>query len=65
MILMQRQTIGVLVIKKTYDGKKLESLTSQCGFRQVISDPTHILESSSSCTDLIFTSQPNLVTNSP
>ena len=60
---MQSQTIGVLVIKKTYDGKKLESLTSQCGFKQVISDPTHILESSSSCIDLIFTSQPNLVMN--
>ena len=34
--------------KTTYKGKKLESLTSQCGFKQVISDPTHILESSSS-----------------
>ena len=50
--------------KTTYEGKKLESLTSQCGFKQVISDPTHILESSSSCIDLIFTSQPNLVMNS-
>ena len=29
--------------KTTYEGKKLESLTSQCGFKQVISDPTHIL----------------------
>ena len=50
--------------KTTYEGQKLESLTSQCGFKQVISDPTYILESSSSCTDLIFTSQPDLVTNS-
>ena len=50
--------------KTTYEGKKIESLTSQCGFKQVISDPTHILESSSSCIDLIFTSQPNLVMNS-
>ena len=33
-------------------------------FIQVIRDPTHILESSSSCIDLIFTSQPNLVMNS-
>ena len=39
-------------------------MTSQCGFNQVISDPTHILESSSSCIDLIFASQPNLVMNS-
>ena len=50
--------------KTTYEGKKLESLTFQCGFKQVYSDPTHILESSSSCIDLIFTSQPNLVMNS-
>ena len=50
--------------KTTYEGKKLESLTSQCGFKQAVSDPTHILESSSSCIDLIFTSQPNLAMNS-
>ena len=37
--------------KTTFEGKKLESLTSQCGFKQIISDPTHILESSSSCID--------------
>ena len=30
----------------------------------MINEPTHILESSSSCIDLIFTSQPNLVTES-
>ena len=50
--------------KITYELKKLESLTSQCGLKQVISDPTYILESSSSCIDLILTSQPNLVMNS-
>ena len=37
--------------KTTYEVKKLN-------------DPTHILENSSSCIDLIFTSQPNLVMNS-
>ena len=30
----------------------------------MINEPTHILESSSSCIDLIFTSQPNLVITS-
>ena len=50
--------------KTTYEGKKLESLASQCGFKHVISDPTHILEGSSSCIDLIFMSQPNLAMNS-
>ena len=29
--------------------------------KQVISEPTNLLENSSSCIDLIFTSQPNLV----
>ena len=49
--------------KKTYEGKKLESLTAQCGFKQAISDQINIIESSSSCIDLIFTLQPNLVMN--
>ena len=40
--------------KTTYEGKKLESLTFQYGFKQVISDSTQILESSSSCINLIF-----------
>ena len=61
---MQGQAIGVLVIKQLMKANKLESLTSQCEFKQVISDPTHILESSSSCIDVIFTPQPNLVMNS-
>ena len=30
----------------------------------MINEPAHILESSSSCIDLIFTSQPNLITES-
>ena len=30
----------------------------------MINDPTHILESSSSCIDLILTLQPNLITES-
>ena len=50
--------------KTTYEDKKLESLTSQCGFEQLIIDPIQILESSSSCKDLIFTLQPNLVMSS-
>ena len=37
--------------KTTNEGRKRESLTSQCGFKQAISDPTHILKSGSSCVD--------------
>ena len=39
----------------------INSLISMYGFDQLISYPTHILPASSSCIDLIFTDQPNLV----
>ena len=42
----------------------LENITSQFGLQQIIKEPTHIVDSSSQCIDLIFTSQPNLITES-
>ena len=42
----------------------MENLTSLYGMKQLISDPTHILQHSSSCIDLIFVNQPNLVVDS-
>ena len=42
------------------EGISVENITSQFGLHQIINEPTHILENSSSCIDLIFTSQPNL-----
>ena len=48
----------------TSEGKAIENIPSQFALHQVIHEPTHILESSSSCIDLIFTSQPNLITES-
>ena len=47
--------------KTSFEGKTIESITSQFGLYQLINEPTHLLENSSSCIDLIFTSQPNLV----
>ena len=44
--------------------KVLRSITSSYGLNQLIQEPTHILNSSSSFIDLIFTSQPNLVVES-
>ena len=44
----------------TSEGILIENITSQFGLHQIINEPTHILENSSSCIDLIFTSQPNL-----
>ena len=48
----------------TEEGTILENLTSLFGLNQLISDPTHILQHSSSCIDLIFVNQPNLVIDS-
>ena len=42
------------------EGISVESITSQFGLHQIINKPTHIVENSSSCIGLIFTSQPNL-----
>ena len=45
----------------TSQGNVLENITSQFGLQQIIKEPTHILDNSSSCIDLIFTSLPNLI----
>ena len=47
-----------------FEGITIENVTSQFGLSQIISEVTHVLESSSSCIDLIFTMQPNLVVES-
>ena len=48
----------------TKEGIILGNLTSLYGMKQLISAPTHILQHSSSCIDLIFINKPNLVTDS-
>ena len=45
----------------TLEGAQLDSITSLNGIKQLVSEPTHILQQSSSCIDLIFTNQPNIV----
>ena len=47
--------------RTTYDGNIIETITSHFGLHQLIHDPTQILGKSSSCIELIFTSQPNMV----
>ena len=47
-----------------FEGITIENVTSKFGLSQIIKEATHILESSSSCIDLIFTTQPNLVVES-
>ena len=48
----------------SFEGSELDFLTSQFGLSQIIKEPTHILDNSRSCIDLIFTSQPNMVIDS-
>ena len=48
----------------SFEGKKIEHRTSQFGLSQIINEPRHNLDSSSSCIDLIFTSQSKLVIES-
>ena len=45
----------------SFKNSELDFLISQFGIAQKIKEPTHILDNSRSCIDLIFTSQPNMV----
>ena len=51
-------------VKTSYEGSKIEGITSQFGLQRLINEPTHHTRNSSSCIDLIFASQPNLVMES-
>ena len=48
----------------TEKGTTLENVTSLYGIKQLISAPTHVLQHSSGCIELIFVKQPNLVIDS-
>ena len=50
--------------KTTYEGSKIDSITSTFELQQISNEPTYIIGDSSSCIDLIFISQPNLVMES-
>ena len=48
----------------TTECKAIENISSKFGLHEIINEPTHTLESPSLCIDLIFISQPNLITES-
>ena len=48
----------------SYEGTKIDALTTQLGLQQIVKKPTHILSESSSCIDLIFTYHQILVMES-
>ena len=49
---------------QTSEGSRIDYLTTSYGFQQLISEPTYILKNSSTCIDLVFTGQPNLISDS-
>ena len=50
--------------KTSFEGSTIETLTSQFGLHMLINEPIHLLQNSSSCIELIFTSQANIVVES-
>ena len=50
--------------KTTASGSELEIMISYYELTPIINEPTHMLEDSSSCIDLVFMSQPNMVLDS-
>ena len=54
-----KSKIWYIIDKTITEGAKI--FTFQYWFHQIINEPTHILENSSSFTDLIFTLRPNLM----
>ena len=49
--------------KQSKEGDSLFLISSTSGYTQLINSGTHIIGHSSSCIDLIFSQQPNLVTS--
>ena len=50
--------------KSSSEDNAVGTITKQYGLQQVIKEPRYILDNSSTCIDLIFTSQPNLIIES-
>ena len=46
------------------EGTQLDALSSFHGLHQIIKEPTHLMENSASCIDLVITDQPDLVIDS-
>ena len=43
------------------EGTKIDSVTTSYVLQQLITQPTHLLANSSTCSDLIFTDHPSLI----
>ena len=54
-------------LKKSYitksTGQEIDSLTSSARYKQIIDKPTHVINNSMSCIDLIFCTNQNVISN--
>ena len=50
--------------KSTHEGNEIGNVTAEFSLQQIIKEPTHISNTSSCCIDLMFMSQPNLISYS-
>ena len=50
--------------KSSHEGNAIENVTAQFGLKQINKEPTYISNTALYSIDLIFTSQPNLITES-
>ena len=60
---MQNVQNGALLIKNNTAGIELDNITMISGYNQMIDKPTHFISESSSCIDLIFSSNVSLMKN--
>ena len=61
--LTQNQKVGISMIALILRVMSQKNIMSQFGLQQIIREAIHILDNCSSCIDLIFTSEPNLIIN--
>ena len=59
-----KSKIWYKINKYSFEGNIIENVTSQSSLRQIIKEAMHILDNSSSCIDLIFTSKTSLLIQS-
>ena len=53
-----------ILMTLSFEDSKIDFLTSTFDLHQIINQPKHVMKTSSPTIDLMFTSQPNLVTES-
>ena len=50
--------------KETFEGRAIHSLTTSAGYTQLIDQPIHVINNSSSCINLVFATNPDIICSS-